>query len=86
MANQLTLRGFDPALERELHCVAAERDISLNKAALLLMRRGAGISESGPGAVAMALDKYSGSWSAAEEKQFRKSVQAFDQVDESFWK
>lgn len=86
MANQLTLRGFDPALERELHDVAAKRGISLNKAALLLMRRGAGIAEAGPGMVTAALSKYAGSWGAADERKFRKTTADFDQVDEAFWR
>jgi hypothetical protein len=40
---QLTLRGFEPELERCLRALAARDQISLNKAALKLMRRGAGL-------------------------------------------
>lgn len=40
---QLTLRGFDPELERRLRELAARDHLSLNKAALRLMRRGAGL-------------------------------------------
>lgn len=39
---QLTIRGFDSALQRHLHKLAQEEGLSLNKAALLL-RRGAGL-------------------------------------------
>lgn len=40
---QLTLRGFDPELENCLRELAARDNSSLNKAALKLMRRGAGL-------------------------------------------
>lgn len=40
---QLTLRGFDPALEKSLRELAARDNSSLNKAAIKLMRRGAGL-------------------------------------------
>lgn len=40
---QLTLRGFDPELETSLHELAARDNSSLNKAAIKLMRRGAGL-------------------------------------------
>lgn len=40
---QLTLRCFDPELEKSLRELAARDNSSLNKAALKLMRRGAGL-------------------------------------------
>ncbi len=40
---QLTLRGLDPELEKRLRELAARDQLSLNKAALKLMRRGAGL-------------------------------------------
>lgn len=40
---QLTLRGFDPELEKRLRDLAIRDNSSLNKAALKLMRRGAGM-------------------------------------------
>ena len=46
---QLTLRGLDARLWQRLREVARERDLSLNRAALLLLRRGAGLAAPGPG-------------------------------------
>lgn len=40
---QLTLRGLDPKLEKHLRELAFRNSTSLNQAALLLMRRGAGL-------------------------------------------
>jgi len=44
---QLTIRGFDEQLEKQLRGVAESRQISLNRAAILLMRRGAGLAAPG---------------------------------------
>src|SRR5258705_13205547 len=44
--NQLSLRGFDKELARRIRELARREHVSLNKAALLLMRRGAGLVES----------------------------------------
>ena len=41
--NQLTVRGFDKGLERRLRQVARDRGVSLNRAALILLREGAGL-------------------------------------------
>ena len=42
---QLTIRGFDKRLEREIRELAAREGVSLNKAVLRLLRRGAGLKE-----------------------------------------
>jgi hypothetical protein len=68
--------------------LARREHVSLNKAALLLMRRGAGLvdSNSAPAAVGDALDQFIGRWSAADEKQLLESIAPFKAVDEALWK
>jgi hypothetical protein len=85
---QLTVRGFPPALERRLRSVARERGISLNRAALHLMARGAGVEtdEAKPDCVGDALDRFIGSWSAEREREFREAVRDLDRVDEDLWR
>lgn len=85
--NQLTLRGFGPGLERRLRAVAREREISLNRAALLLLRRGAGLETSGggSGAVEAALDSFVGVWSESDEREFLESLGDLEQVDPGLW-
>lgn len=85
--NQLSIRGFDKELERRLRELAGERGISLNRAAVLLLRRGAGLEERRePGnRVGDALDEFIGSWCADEEKEFLESVEVFERIDESLW-
>lgn len=42
---QLTVRGFDDELTRRIRQLASRKGISLNRAALRLLRRGAGLGE-----------------------------------------
>lgn len=85
---QLSLRGFDKELERKLREVARSEGVSFNKAALLLMRRGAGLADTGvsPSAVGDALDRFIGRWSAADEKRVLESIAPCEAVDEALWK
>lgn len=87
---QLTLRGFDAHLESRLREVARERQISLNRAALYLLRRGAGLAGSGredaPGQVGAALDSFIGVWSADEEAELLEAIGPLEQIDPELWR
>ena len=85
---QLTLRGFDKQLERRLREVAKREGISLNRAALRLLRKGAGLEPSPERAhvVGNALDHLAGSWSESDERELRAAVAAFEEVDEELWR
>jgi hypothetical protein len=79
---QLTLRGFDKALERRIKSLARMEGISLNKAALRLLRRGAGLDPEGkPDVIGHSLDRFIGTWSKKEAEDFDKAVEVFEQVD-----
>jgi hypothetical protein len=86
--NQLSLRGFDKHLERHLRDLAKREGISLNKAALMLMKKGAGLSDAtqSSSAIGNALDHFIGSWSEAEEREVLEGIAQFETVDESLWK
>lgn len=90
---QLTLRGFDPTLERCLRELARERQISLNRAALLLMRRGAGLAGAAgtavtgtAGHVGHALDSFIGVWSKEQERELLDAIGPLDQIDGELWR
>ena len=85
---QLTVRGFDEELAETIRRVAEGDDISLNKAALKLLRKGAGLSENGGQAdtVGSSLDHLIGTWSRDEADQFDASLEEFEKIDESIWK
>jgi hypothetical protein len=82
------MRGFDKQLTRRLHEVAKEGDLSLNRAALLLMRRGAGLEghKRSARSIGSALDRFIGAWSSADEKRLLKSIEPLSVVDPDLWK
>ena len=84
---QLTIRGFGDELERRLRALARRDNISLNKAALRLMHRGAGIDDTGTATevIGDALDEFIGVWSDEQAQEFMASVEVFEQIDESLF-
>jgi hypothetical protein len=85
--DQLTVRGFDKELERRLREVAKSRGVSLNQAALILLREGAGLGPPGRRArlVGDSLDHLIGSWSEQEEREFLAVTRALEAVDTALW-
>lgn len=86
---QLTVRGFDTELERRLRELAQREGISLNRAALRLMRLGAGLEQNGDeglGAVGHSLDEFFGTMSEEEAQQILEAVEIFEQIDEEMWR
>jgi hypothetical protein len=86
--NQLTLRGLDPRILAEIERVAKANDISLNKAALSLLKRGAGIGDprDTPNRIGNSLDRFIGTWTAEQASAFSRSLESLEKVDEGFWK
>jgi len=84
---QLTIRGFDEQLEQRLRKLASELQISLNRAALTLMRRGAGLSENREPAntVGTSLDGFIGIWSAEDEAELLQAIEPLEQIDPELW-
>jgi len=85
---QLTVRGFDKELERRLRELARREGLSLNRAALRLLRKGAGLDSPRERAdvVGDALDHLVGAWSEAEAREFQTAVEAFEEVDAELWR
>jgi len=86
--DQLTVRGFDKELERCLREVAKARGVSLNQAALILLREGAGLGTLGRQARAVgdSLDHLIGSWSAEEEREFLATIGTLEDVETALWR
>ena len=85
---QLTIRGFGSDLQHEIEALARERGISLNRAAVLLIRRGAGLDDDRPHAkvIGDSLDDFIGSWTAEDEAEFLGSIGAMEQIDDELWR
>lgn len=85
--SQLTIRGFDGELLRRLQSLADSEGLSLNQAALKLMRRGAGLERAQNSfEIGDAINRYAGIWSDEEAREFRDATRGFEQVDEDMWK
>jgi hypothetical protein len=85
---QLTLRGFDAELERQVKEVARREGISLNKAVLRLARKGAGLEDRGARSdlINDRLDDLIGTWSDEETEAMAAATAWFEQVDEDLWR
>lgn len=86
--NQLTVRGFDEELSAGIQRLAKREGISLNQAALRLLRKGAGLTEDADGAntVGSSLDHLIGTWTQAEADEMDTALKHFETVDEALWK
>jgi len=85
---QLSLRGFSPELEKQIREIARKQGISLNRATIRLLQKGAGFTANNKSAdvVGDSLDSLIGKWSEEESKAFLKSIAPLEQIDRSFWK
>jgi hypothetical protein len=84
---QLTIR-FDRALEGRLRALAKRERISLNQAAVRLLRKGAGLEDAPPAAadcIGNTLDDLIGTWSADEATELAAAVAIFETIDEELW-
>ena len=84
--SQLTVRGLSRRLLHAIRELARQERISLNKAALRLLERGAGIAATTKtDRIGESLDHLIGTWTAAEAKAFQESIRACEQIDEDLW-
>ena len=83
--NQLTIRGFDDELTRRIRQLAAREGISLNRAVLRLLRRGAGLGhhKDGGDTVGSSLDHLIGTWTSEEAAEMDRALQDLSHVDEA---
>ena len=68
--------------------LAKREGISLNQAALRLLRKGAGLTDGTGGAdtVGSSLDHLIGSWTKQEADAIDSALEDFETIDEAIWK
>ena len=84
----ITVRGIDEELGVCLRRLAEREGLSLNQAALRLLRRGAGLAES-PGrgnTVGDSFDRLIGSWTQEEADEMEAALEEFEIIDEAAWR
>jgi len=86
--NQITVRGFDDVLSARLRRLAKREGISLNQAALKLLRKGAGLADGAErtDTIGSSLDHLIGTWTAAEANELDCALKEFETIDEAAWK
>lgn len=84
---QLTVRGLDDELSTAVRRLAKTEGISLNQAALRLLKKGAGLTDSreNPHAIGASLDDLFGVWEKDEAERFDTALEIFETVDEAAW-
>lgn len=84
----MTLRGLGKELESYLLHVAAEENLSMNQAAIRVLKRGAGLAERRGRSekIGSALDEFAGTWSASKAKALLASMEHFESIDKELWR
>jgi hypothetical protein len=83
---QLTIR-FDRDLERTLREEARREGVSLNRAAVRFIRKGAGLDRiERSDVVASSLDHLAGTWPQEDADAFDRAMAVFERVDEDLWR
>ncbi len=84
---QLTVRGFDSELADRVRQFASREGISLNRAVLKLLRRGAGLGQRNDSAsVGSSLDHLIGTWTAEETAEMDRALKDISPIDKAMWK
>lgn len=84
-SQNFNLRGLEPELMLILKKEANNQNISVNRLVLMLIERGVGYSRQLKKAKYHDLDKFAGTWSEKEAKEFEKNTEPFEKIDEDLW-
>lgn len=83
---QLTVRGIDARTMQAIRELARRERISINKAAVRLLEKGAGVApRERADRIGGSLDHLIGTWSAGEARSFLSSIESCEQIDRGAW-
>lgn len=83
---QLTLRNIDADIASALQTMVREEGLSLNQAALKLLRRGLAPSVAKTETIGNSLDWFIGSWNDEDVAEFMEATKSTREIDPEFWK
>ncbi len=85
---KIVLSEFDDELAASIRRVAEREQISMEEAALKLLRKGAGlgVGRKPDGKIGNSLDHFIGSWSKEEAAELQAALREHHVVDESDWR
>jgi hypothetical protein len=81
---QLTIRGFDEEIEAAIGQISKREGISLNQAAIRLLREG--VRSMGSRRIGSSLDRFAGTWTRTQARRFLESISELEEIDEEMWK
>lgn len=84
---QLTIR-YDKALGEAIEREAKREGLSRNRAALRLLRKGAGLDKINPkdDVIGDSLDWFIGSATEEETRELEEALKVFETIDEELWR
>jgi hypothetical protein len=85
--SQLTIRGFDKDIEREIQKIAKSEKVSRNKAVLRILQQGVKSTNrpSAGGVIGNSLDHLSGKWSDEEVLAMDETEKDFEHIESELW-
>jgi hypothetical protein len=82
---QITLRGLDPEVEKEVRKVSKTTNKSINRVIQEIIYKHAGFSQK-RGTVSDSLRRLAGGWSEEDASRFYETIKSCEQIDEDMWK
>lgn len=83
--SQITIRGIDPEIEKEIRKKAMDSGQSLNHVLLDIIQKNMGGNKKAFHK-GNELKKLAGGWNSEDASQFLDSIKFFEQIDEEMWK
>lgn len=82
---QITLRGMDPEIERNVRRLAKKKGKSLNRVILDMIYHHTGLKKEDKIPPANSLRTLAGGWSEKDASEFLESIKSCEQIDEEMW-
>jgi hypothetical protein len=82
---QITLRGMEPEMEREIRKMAKESGRSLNRVILDVLAKATGFDRGKKRPRADSLRAMAGGWNQKEADEFYESIKSCEQIDREMW-
>ena len=79
---QITLRGIDPEVEKEIRRMSRQSGKSINRVILDMIYQYKGFMKGNKRPPADSLRKLAGGWSENDATEFMESIKACEQIDE----
>ncbi len=83
---QITLRGMDPEMERDIRRMARKSGKSLNRIILDMIYEHTSYKKNTKIGPADSLRTLAGGWSEKDAEEFLESIKSSEQIDEDMWR